>query len=372
MKAKIRIGIVGCGTMGRIHAEAFSTEPNCELAGFQNRTASRARVLADEFGGRFYASFEEMVADPGIDAFCIASSQAVHAEQVMAALRAGKDVFCEKPLALTVPELDALEKVARRSRRVVMVGHQLRFHPVIRKVVSTLPKIGAAFHLDLEMTFLIAGASGRCWEDYRSGGFFMELGCHLTDLSRFLMGEVRDVSARTLRLNPKRVTEDHTHCLLQFENHAIGTISVSANYRVGRQGLLRGRVLGEKGRLEFVINPYGRTFNNVTLTLDSGRDTFRPDGPGKRLPLQLPRSVCKTFPGFFDVYQRQASGFLKAVQTRSEPPVKLSDGRAAVEIILAAYNSQGLATDGPNFSTRKWRERTDGACHPLLQSSFRK
>ena len=368
MSRIVPVGVIGCGAMGRIHAEALSREKSCRLVGFQNRSREKAKDLAGKFGGRVYESVDTMLDDPAIRAVIIASSQQVHASQVVDALRAGKDVFCEKPLALTSAEMDMVEREVRRSKGIVMVGHQLRFHPVLLKVLQTMPKIGPAYHLDLEMAFLISGAAGRCWEDYRSGGFFMELGCHLADLARVLMGEVRDVTGRTLRLNPDRVTEDHAHCLLQFENQALGTITVSANQRIKRQGLLRGRIFGKNGRMDFCINPYRRAFNEVVLTLDSGRETFVPDGPGRRLPLTLPRSLSRVFPGFFDVYQKQMHAFLESVRTRKDPPVSLADGRAAVEIVLATYASQGKATDGPNFLNRKWSPRAHGGCHPALQS----
>src|SRR5688500_5820011 len=142
------IGIIGCGLMGGIHAESFAKAKGARLIGFTNRTRDKAEQLAKKLGGgEVFDSVEAMLADP-------------------------------------------------------------RIHPVIEAVKAAMPKLGRCYHLDLEMCFRIGALEGRCWMDYRSGGFFMELGVHLADLARHIMGPIDHVQASTLRLNPKRVTED--------------------------------------------------------------------------------------------------------------------------------------------------------------------
>lgn len=363
---KIGIGVIGCGLMGGIHAECFSREKSCRIIGFQNRSRDKAEALGKKYGGKVYRTVADLLSDPQIDAVSICSSQQVHAEQIIAAARAGKDILSEKPLALTIKELDAVEREVANAKRVLMVGHQLRFHPVTAWVREMMPKLGPVYHLDIEMCFRIAAHEGRCWMDYRSGGFFMELGVHLADLSRHLLGEIRNVYANTLRLNPRRVTEDFTQCLLQHKSNATSSIIVSANHRTTRQGRLWGRVLGAKGHIDFSIYPYQRSMNHAKLVLDQGKSIFVPDEKLVRMPLQFPPSQFRTFLGFFDVYQRQIHAFLQAVRSRKQPPISSVDGRSAVEIVLAAYASQGDATDKPNFKRGNWKYRADAACHPLL------
>jgi len=195
----------------------------------------------------------------------------------------------------------------------------------------------------------------------------MELGCHMTDLARFLFGSIQSVSGRTVRLNPKRITEDHTVCLLQFETAATGTIVVGANHRTKRQGLITGRVLGEKGRIDFTVYPYGRAFNRASLTLDGGESVFVPDTTVRELKVRKPPSRVKTYPGFFDVYHREVRAFLKAIRTGESPPCTLADGRSAIEVILAVYHEQGKATRRRNFVNRPRQYRSDAESHPLLK-----
>lgn len=366
MATKVGIGIVGCGSMGGIHAACFAAQKGAALVGLVNRTRDKAEALAGQWGAPVFDSLDELLACPRLDAVCIATSQQAHAAQAVAVLRAGKHLLCEKPLALTVAEMDRIEAAAKAAGKVVMVGHQLRYHPVVDALRQALPRLGTPFHLQLEAGFLISGHEGRCWENYRSGGFFMELGCHLVDLARLLMGDIRDLSAYALRLNPKRVTEDLTHCLLQFDSGAVGSIVVSANHRIKRQGLFRGRLLGAAGRLEFSIYPYSRGNNRASLILDQGQTIFVPDTTTEKLSLRQAPSPFKTYPGFFDVYQRQARAFLESVRGGQAPPVTLADGRAAIEGVLAAYAAQGRATTKPNFPPASSRVAGE-ACHPLVR-----
>ncbi|MBI4028293.1 MAG: hypothetical protein HY360_25135, partial [Verrucomicrobia bacterium] len=158
-----------------------------------------------------------------------------------------------------------------------------------------------------------------------------------------------------------------THCLLQFETGAIGSIVVSANHRTLRQGLLRGRLLGARGRIDFTIYPYRRSLNEAVMILDGGKSVFVPDVVVRKLNPRFPPSLFRTYPGFFDVYQREVHAFLEAIRHHRAPPITAADGRAAVEVVLAAYSSQGAATDKPNFKPGNRPYRVDAACHPLLR-----
>ena len=361
------IGIIGCGLMGGIHAEMFTKAKGSHVVGYTNRTRDKAEQLAKKLGGEVFDSVEALLADPRIGAVSICTSQQVHAEQIIKAARAGKHILCEKPLALLPSELDEVEREVKQAGVTLMVAHQLRFHPVTEAVKAAMPKLGKCYHVDLEMCFRLSSHEGRCWMDYRSGGFFMELGVHMADLARNLMGPIANVHAHTLRLNPKRVTEDYTHCLLQHSTNAVSSIVVSANHRTKRQGLLIGRVLGEKGRIDFTIYPYHDSNNEATLVIDKGKAIFVPDVKvtklkWKKRPILLP----KVYAGFYDVYLREVEAFLKAVREGSTPPISLEDGRSAVEVVLAAYHAQAEATDRKNFVNRPKSYRSEEACHPLL------
>ena len=364
----LRIAVIGAGTMGQIHAACYAADRAFTFIGCYNPTRAKAEALVAEHGGRVFDDVQSLVTAADVDAVCIASPQAHHHAQVIATAEAGKHIFCEKPVALTAKELDDIDAAVAKAGITFMTGHQMRFHPVIVAVRQALKRLGRVYHLDMEWCFRIAGHEGRCWETYRLGGFFMELGCHAADLACFLLGKPVHVSGHTLRIDPKRVTEDYTHALLQFEDHAVASLLVSANHRTKRQGLLIGRVIGEKGRIDFTVYPFSRSLNKATLTIDHGREVFVPDVTVSNIAVKQGRSLTKVFPGFFDVYAQEAATFARAARNGTTPPCTLADGRNAIEIVLATYHQQGQATKEKNFINRPKRYASDGDCHPLLGS----
>ncbi len=361
------IGILGAGLMGRIHAECFDRDKRSNVVACFNPTRAKAEKLCKDFGGHVHETAEELINDPSVQAVVVASPQTFHADQLVAIARANKHIYTEKPVALTVAELDAVERAVARAKVAVAVNHQMRLHPVIQAVQANLDRLGMIYHLDMEWCFKIDAAEGRCWTNYHQGGFFMELGCHANDLARFLLGPVTNVTGQCLRMNPKRVTEDYTHALLQFETGAAGSIIVSANHRTKRQGLLMGRILGENGRIEFTCYPYARGMNKATLVVDQGDSVFVPDEVRTPLAIDQPPSLSRDYKGFFDVYQRQAEGFLDMIFKASPPICSLADGRAAVEMVLATYDAQARHSRKPNFKKRPKKYNTAADAHPAIK-----
>lgn len=365
-RTPLGIGIVGCGNMGAIHARAFAATRGCRVVGYTNRTRGKAEALADQFGGEVYDDLHGMLGDKRVGAVVLATDQKLHAEQAVAAADAGRHILCEKPLALTPKQMDTTAAAVERNGVTLGVAHQMRHHPVIEQVRRAMPKLGRCFHLSLEWGFRIRGHEGRCWQTLEAGGFFMELGVHAADLAQHLMGPIEHIQAGTLKIDPKRATEDCTHCLLSFESHAIGSLLVTANHRQKRQGMLAGRVLGERGRIEFTSYPYSRAHNRATLILDGGESIFVPDLTRHELPRITEASRHKTYPGFFGAYERQAAAFVKSVKTGTPPTATLAEGRRAVEVVLESYGRQGELTKRKSGITKA--RKIDAACHPLLST----
>lgn len=366
---KFSYGIIGAGNMGQTHAATFGAEAGVVLRAVCDLKRESAEALVAKHGGQVVDDWKAMVKDPAIDFIVITSPQSEHAQQAILAAKAGKHIFCEKPLALTLAELDLVKAAVDKAGVRFMVGHQMRFHPVVQAVQATLPRIAPCYSMELEWTFRIKGHEGRCWMNYRQGGFFMELGCHLCDLSRLLFGDVTSLQANTLRIDPNRVTEDYTRLLVQYGNHAIGSLVVSANDRSRRQGLLNGRIRGVKGSIEFSCYPYGRILNRARLITESGRDIFIPDFKTEEIAVENRPSTSKTYPGYFDVYNRQAKAFLAALRDKRKPiPCTLEDGRAAVEMVLTAYCRQEELSRKPNFPPKRLPE-SGAMAHPLLEGA---
>ena len=119
-----KVGIIGCGKIAQVrHIPEYLANPETEIAGYFDLNTQRAQELSAAHGGRVYASYQEMLSDPAIDAVSVCTVNTTHAEIATAALRAGKHVLCEKPMASTLEECEAMVAAARETGRLLMIGH---------------------------------------------------------------------------------------------------------------------------------------------------------------------------------------------------------------------------------------------------------
>ena len=123
----LKIGILGCGKIAQVrHIPEYASNPNCELVGFFNPTKSRAEDMAAKYGGKAYDSAEELLANPEIDAVSVCAANNAHAELTIKALKAGKHVLCEKPMAISLADCEEMVKVAHEEGKLLMIGDDRR------------------------------------------------------------------------------------------------------------------------------------------------------------------------------------------------------------------------------------------------------
>ena len=112
----IRVGIIGCGKIAQVrHIPEYAANPHAEVYGFYDINLARAEELAKKYGGKAFASYEALLADPEIEAVSVCAANHAHAEISIAALKAGKHVLCEKPMAVTLEECEAMVAAAKES-----------------------------------------------------------------------------------------------------------------------------------------------------------------------------------------------------------------------------------------------------------------
>ncbi len=130
---RLRIGVIGLGWFGEIHCETIVGVPSLQLTGLCTRTPDRLAALAGKFGvTKTYTDYHEMLADPEIDAVSICTMWDQHTEPAIAALKAGKHVFLEKPIASTVADARAILAASKGSEGILFIGHIVRFNPRYR------------------------------------------------------------------------------------------------------------------------------------------------------------------------------------------------------------------------------------------------
>jgi len=245
----IKVGIIGCGSITKLrHAPEYSQNSEAEIAGFFDPRTDRAREMADRFGGKVYSSVEEMLEDYTIDAVSVCAANAYHAPITIQALKAGKHVLCEKPMAMSVDECREMIKAADASGKVLMIGHNQRFVPAHIKAREIIQSGEIGNVISFRTTFGHGGPemwsadkSSNTWffkKDIANLGVIADLGVHKIDLIRWLTGEeITEVSAFMCTLDKKDQTgkaidvDDNAICLLRLKSGAIGTMTASwTNY----------------------------------------------------------------------------------------------------------------------------------------------
>ena len=190
----VRFGLLGAGRIGKVHAKAISADGNAELVAVADAFPAAATAIATQYGCAI-RSIEEILASKDIDAVVICTPTDTHADLIEAFARAGKAIFCEKPIDLSLDRVKACLKVVRDTKAVLMVGFNRRFDPHFAAVRAEIDKgtLGA-----VEMVTITSRDPGAPPLDYiaRSGGIFRDMTIHDFDMARFLLGEeVTEVSA---------------------------------------------------------------------------------------------------------------------------------------------------------------------------------
>ncbi len=331
----VRWAFVGAGRQPRLWiAPAVASAANAEAVGVWSQRHARGEIFAAEQGvSRVYDTLEELLADPTIDAVFIATPNNLHATHAIAALRAGKHVLVEKPMASNVNEAREMVQVARSSGRLLGVGFHLRHHALIvearRRVVAgdigDIQYVTAQFNLTSAAPPRLNIPHGSWKQDPEQmggAGALMGMGVHLIDLLRCLTGqEVAAVSAVVGGITPERPLESVGQALLEFTGGATGHILYGGQFPLSRNDVV---LYGAQGRLvgEQVIDV--NTTGTLHVTCPEAATGWRSES------LRL---------GLVDHYQRQIEAFSQAIATKGPFTADGEDGLRAVEVATAIIES---------------------------------
>jgi predicted dehydrogenase len=332
----IRVGIIGCGSITRLrHAPEYASESDVAIAGFFDPLASRAVDMAKEFGGKTYASLEDLLEDDGIDAVSVCGANASHATASVAASRAGKHVLCEKPMATSRAEAQAMIEAANQAGKILMIGHNQRFEAANRLAKRFLDGGEIGRVLSFRTSFSHGGPeswsadkNSKTWFFNKSAagfGAMGDLGIHKADLIRWLLGdEVVSVMAmvRTLDKTDDKSqmigVDDNAACLLEMGSGAIGHLGAAwTNYG----GCDKSTVIwGTNGEMRIDEDPAAP----VTIR--------RRDGTIIRMaPPPLPMGVRET--------SGVIEAFVHSIREGISPAVTGEDGMQALSVVLACAES---------------------------------
>ncbi len=246
---KIKVGIVGCGSITQQrHAPEYHENARAEIGGFYDVNPQRATALCAAYGGTAYDTFEDMLADPTVQAISICSPNDTHCDWTVRALRAGKHVLCEKPMAQSLQESRIMTAAQKESGKVLMIGHNQRMVAAHQKARELLLSGAIGKVLFLQSNFKHAGPEHWSIDRTPSTWFFSkqqagfgvlgDLGAHKLDLIRFLTGkEIKTVFATMMTLDKHTPEgelislEDNAVCQFFLDGGLPGIIHVSwTNY----------------------------------------------------------------------------------------------------------------------------------------------
>ena len=266
-----RIGIIGCGKIAQVrHIPEYAENPYAELAGFYDLNTQRAAELAAQYGGKAYESAEAMLADPAIDAVSVCVANHAHAPITIAALKAGKHVLCEKPMATTLEECEEMVRTAHEAGKFLMIGHNQRLakaHAVAKELIDQ-GMIGRI--ITFRTTFGHGGPETWSVDPGKNTWFFdknkaamgamADLGIHKTDLIQFLTGQhVVRTTARVVTLDKKDASgqligvDDNAICIYEMSGGTMGTMTASWTYYGAEDNSTI--LYGEKGIMRIYDDP---------------------------------------------------------------------------------------------------------------------
>ncbi len=202
----LRVGVIGTSSFAEIcHIPGIQSHPRAEVAAVWGRRINAARAMADKFGiSKATDDFEALCNDPNIDAVSIASANVVHAEQAITALRCGKHVFCEKPIAMNAAEARAMAEAARASGAVHQVAFTFRYNYGLRELRRRIAAgdIGTPFlaRIQYDRWEGLAADWKASWRDQKASagaGILFDLGSHLFDITHHVLGPISSVIGYT-------------------------------------------------------------------------------------------------------------------------------------------------------------------------------
>ncbi len=336
VKKKLRIGIIGCGVIADVHAQAIRESNNTVLAAAFSRSEKNARPFGERHGISWYTDWENFISEADLDAVSICTPSGNHLDYGEKAARTGKHVIVEKPIEVTLQRARRLIDVCRQEGVQLAVIFQSRFMPQIRDLRQRLDRdlLGKLFMGDAYIKWF------RTQEYYDSGvwrgtmeldggGALINQSIHTIDLLQWMMGGVESIYGQTGTFTHVNLEgEDNAVATLRFKSGAIGVLEGSTSIQPSRPR--RIELHGEKGSA--IIDDDAVEIQLAGDDADQAKHAGEEEktGAGSSSPLA----------GFSIVpHMDQFDAIAMAIEEGREPPVSGEESLKALAIVLAIYES---------------------------------
>jgi predicted dehydrogenase len=326
----LRIGILGAARIAPTAlVKPASANADVEIAAVAARSADRAQAFADRHGiPRVHASYEELLADPDINAVYNPLPNGLHGRWTRAALEAGKHVLCEKPFTANAAEAQEIADLAAASDRVVMEAFHYRYHPLALRVEEIVAsgELGELRRVETALCFPLPKFSDIRYNYDLAGGATMDAGCYAVHMARtFGGGETPEVVSASAKLRDSRVDRAMT-AELRYPSGHTGRVQCS----MWSSALLKisAKVTGSRGSIS-ILNPVApQAYHRVSVRVGGARRAER-----------FPRRPS---------YSYQLDAFAAAIQEGTPVKTSAADAVNTMSVIDAIYRAAGLPLRQPS------------------------
>lgn len=333
---KLRIGIVGTGLIGRVHAEALAGIPQAKLSAVYNRSPARGQFLADRFHVPWYDEYDRFLAHGALDAVIICTPSGTHSNFAIPAAEAGKHIIVEKPLEITVERAFRIIAAAEKYGVSLSVIFQNRFKEAVQALRTALEdgRFGRLVLGDAHVKWYRPEDYYQGWKGtrrYDGGGALMNQGIHTIDLLQWMMGSVDEVygyiDARIHRIE----VEDIGVATLRFQSGALGVIEGTTAVYPGLNERLG--IYGANGCVEIDGN---------RIATWEFRDKRDDDSTIRKLRSEVGGGSSTPGGIGIELHRRQLKEIIRAIQEGEPPPVLGREAVKSVAIIEAIYTSSRI------------------------------
>ena len=327
----LKIGIIGCGKMGKVHAHWFSRHPNVKIAGFYNRSPEAAKEMAKKYPGtKVFSSWEDLIQSDEVDAIALANPSYEHLNQIKTAIKMRKHVFCEKPLALDIGECEEIMSLLKGTDCKVLVDFQLIHHPVVKHVNELIKSIGRVIYIDMNYSMYRTEIK---WKHRleSGGGVLRELGGHMIDLANLWIGEGSAVTGFNRIYNHAREVEDLSINIIEYSSGTM--VKLATHYYDRAKRTYQGSIYGEEGQIDFQFSSYDTADSRITFYGINGKEEIS-------LNVRSDVEVDPVYPGFFDCFKQMVDFFVQSIEMNTSLDYLLINEKNTMQILDASYLSQ--------------------------------
>ena len=329
MTTEIGFGVAGCGMIGKVQAEAIASIPGARLVAVCARDEKRAAEFAAKFGATGYTDYDRFLNHPGLRIVNICTPSGLHAEQGIAAARAGKHVLVEKPIETTLEKADALIEACDRNGVKLGVIFQSRFLPAVQQIKRAIDEgqLGRLMIGDAYVKWYRAPEYyADSWHGTMAmdgGGALINQAIHTVDLLRWMMGPVETAFAMKSALRyPQIEAEDTLVASLRFQNGALGVIEAATSAKPGFKRRLE--ISGERGTV--ILDG-----DAISVWAIEGESDEATGGEQITDGSANPAAISN------EGHRRQIEDMMQAVIEDRAPMIDGREGRKSLEVVVALY-----------------------------------